>query len=269
VLLSGQGSDELFTGNRFIYQDLLRAGQPGYLLAACRDNVREKGWRGLFKRAGADLLWPLIPRQLRQYLLDRFSYVFRPAPWICRPFLEQVSFTDRIRQSDAGGQFPLLAEYSVYNDVTLAGEILALEYLNRCVAKYGIEERYPFFDRRLVQFAMALPEQQKSGLQREKKHILRQAGKQLLPDMIRERKGKAAFSRITFEALQAPVAKERMQFHQLVAAGWVSQELLGGRYRQVLAGDNKANPDDIPDLFQLWNAIGLDVVLEELKLIPK
>ena len=269
VLLSGFGSDELFTGSRFIYQDLLCAGQFQHLLRACRDNVCEKGWRGMLKRAGADLLWPLLPRKVRQSLLDYFSYVPRVPPWISGAFLDKVAFRQRIKQSDSGGQFPVLAEYNVYHEVTWSGELLALEYLNRCTARFGIEERYPFLDRRLVQFAMALPEQQKRGLHGEKKHILRQAGKLLLPEMVRERKDKAGFSRITLEGLQAPVARERMDFQLLASMGWISQPLTRDRYRQVLADSNNINPEYISDLYQLWIAVGLDAWLEELIKQPK
>lgn len=59
--------------------------------------------------------------------------------------------------------------------------------------RYGIETAHPFMDRSLVEFSVALPveEKRQSGYLR---HILREAGRELLPALVRERKSKAIFT---------------------------------------------------------------------------
>lgn len=58
---------------------------------------------------------------------------------------------------------------------------------------FGVETTHPFMDRELVEFCVALPveEKRKSGHSR---HILREAGKSLLPFSVRNRKSKAIFT---------------------------------------------------------------------------
>jgi len=68
-----------------------------------------------------------------------------------------------------------------------------LEVLDRCVSNFGIEARYPYFDKRLVEFCLKLPAPLKlhRGLNR---YIVRLALKDILPDVIRNRKDKSDFS---------------------------------------------------------------------------
>jgi len=68
-----------------------------------------------------------------------------------------------------------------------------LEVLDRAAAAFGIEPRYPFFDRRLVEFCLALPANQKlhRGWTRV---VMRRALAELLPDRVRLRGGKANLS---------------------------------------------------------------------------
>lgn len=70
-----------------------------------------------------------------------------------------------------------------------------MNVIERFTAYYGIEIRYPFFDRRLVQFLLSVPEEQR--WQNEwPKVILRRAMDGILPEPIRTRKDKAEFSSI-------------------------------------------------------------------------
>src|SRR5207245_3354357 len=61
---------------------------------------------------------------------------------------------------------------------------------DRVAALFGVEERYPFLDRRLVESCLALPGSQKlrGGLNRA---VMRRALADLLPPEVRDRGGKA------------------------------------------------------------------------------
>ena len=56
-----------------------------------------------------------------------------------------------------------------------------------------MDQRFPFHDRRLVEFALAIPESQRwrGG---ETKYVLRRASRDLLPPAIRDRRSKGDFS---------------------------------------------------------------------------
>jgi len=65
----------------------------------------------------------------------------------------------------------------------------ATQMLNACGAGFGVDVRYPFFDRRLVEFCVSLPPEQKirRGLTRL---ILRRAMRGIVPDLVLARKDK-------------------------------------------------------------------------------
>jgi asparagine synthase (glutamine-hydrolysing) len=69
----------------------------------------------------------------------------------------------------------------------------ALEILDRTARARGLEVRFPFFDRRLVEFCLALPADQKlrNGYGR---YILRAAMQERLPDPVRTRLSKVDFT---------------------------------------------------------------------------
>jgi asparagine synthase (glutamine-hydrolysing) len=76
---------------------------------------------------------------------------------------------------------------------------LALEFLERSASRFGIEQRFPFFDIRLISFCLALPAEQKfkDGYNRS---IVRQSLKSILPDTIRHRKLKTNFAKNLVDA---------------------------------------------------------------------
>ncbi|MBA3005396.1 MAG: lasso peptide isopeptide bond-forming cyclase [Proteobacteria bacterium] len=69
----------------------------------------------------------------------------------------------------------------------------ALEFMNKTAARFHVEQRLPFFDKRLIEFCLALPADQKlyQGLNR---HVCRHALRDILPESIRQRKSKTDFS---------------------------------------------------------------------------
>lgn len=70
---------------------------------------------------------------------------------------------------------------------------LALEMMDKCASAFGVEPRYPFLDRRLMEFCVALPEEQKfaDGWPRI---LLRRAMAGILPERVRWRSDKANLS---------------------------------------------------------------------------
>ena len=72
-------------------------------------------------------------------------------------------------------------------------ESFALETMDKTVAAFGLESRYPFMDKRLIEFCLALPAEQKlhNGWTRV---VMRRAMSNILPDEVRWRYGKTDFS---------------------------------------------------------------------------
>ena len=119
----------------------------------------------------------------------------------------------------------------------------ALERYHRVAASQGIEARHPLFDRRVVEFCLALPWDQKvrDGWS---KRILRLAGKGLVPDPVRWRRGR--WVRLGAKFLAAAIAASRGFLDAELAGGldelapYVDVPKVRGMYRRYLRGDGGA-----------------------------
>jgi asparagine synthase (glutamine-hydrolysing) len=127
------------------------------------------------------------------------------------------------------------------------------EMFDKAAAGFSIELRYPFLDRRLLEFCLAVPASQKlhHGWIRM---IMRRAMKGILPEEIRWRGGKAtltpnfnrALSMFARETLEDIIVKNPGK-----VATYVNLTTLRNTYHRYLSGSPKAAYDDI------WSAVTL------------
>jgi asparagine synthase (glutamine-hydrolysing) len=139
---------------------------------------------------------PMIPRSVKLFL----RRVLKPFRWNKIPSYINTAYTkkagvdERLRTPKSPKKFPTHSQQRLY-EVFLHGtnRNIALDLLERFSSHFGIESRYPFFERRLVEFLLALPEDQRWRGEWPKA-ILRKAMDGILPETIRVRKDKADFS---------------------------------------------------------------------------
>jgi asparagine synthase (glutamine-hydrolysing) len=148
------------------------------------------------------ILWeygfkPLVPEAVAQ--LWRFARRPTRAHWaawaVINPtFARRVGMAERARalrgNGSAGGR---LSRQVHWHGLTSGLIPAALEMADRASAAFSLEARYPFFDRRLMEFCLALPADQKlsGGWTRV---TMRRAMADILPEAVRWRAGKATLA---------------------------------------------------------------------------
>ena len=91
---------------------------------------------------------------------------------------------------------------------------------DRVQSRHGIERRSPFLDRRIVEFGLALPEEQRwRGT--DTKVVLRNAVQGLLPEAVRQRRTKANFGQLCVDLTSEMVTQRRCVPSTLAALGWI------------------------------------------------
>jgi asparagine synthase (glutamine-hydrolysing) len=126
-----------------------------------------------------------------------------------------------------------------------------LELLARSMALHRVEGRYPFFDRRLAEYCLSLPGDQKlaNGYSRM---VARRAMAGVVPDVVRWRAGKGAPGLHVIPALR----RSRNTLDELfirdadLLAPYVDMDVLRGMYAKFLA----EKPMDFRSVVQLWSA---------------
>lgn len=251
VLLMGHGADDLLRGSALVYADRLRRGDLRAAAEVAR-HARVRGeapWRALYRYLGR----PLLPERSHTLLQSLAGRKGKPgAPnWIRPEFLGHL----------AAPAAPRTAREEIHaNTVGTSWYGRIVSWHDRNAARFGIEVRHPFLDRRLFEYILAIPPRQlfEFGIY---KPFLRRAMAGVLPEAVRTRRSKTRFigfldrvmrerevARIE-EMLQAPLGAE---------LGIVDGERLRRAYQEYRAGERNETRS------ALWHAITLEHWLRRL-----
>jgi asparagine synthase (glutamine-hydrolysing) len=198
IMLDGEGGDDYFAKNFDHLTDLMLEGKIKRLMSQLWYDAKYSSYYSLGHLTLNYCIKPLIPQYIKKYLkqiLNSFRGNEIPS-WINEPFLKKVGVNERLGPIISSIKFPTRSLQKIYDmSVHSRGKIVVLEILERFTTHFGVENRYPFLDKRMVEFLFAVPENQRwHG--KWTKAVLREAMVGILPESIRCRRGKADFSPI-------------------------------------------------------------------------
>jgi asparagine synthase (glutamine-hydrolysing) len=172
-------------------------------------------------------------------------------------FLQRTGLTERYVAWRQAQSESIRSERSMHYHHLVSGiHPLALEVLDRAVAAFSLELRYPFWDKRLVEFCLALPAEQKLH-QGWSRMIMRRALAGIIPVEVQWRTTKMDFLPNFRHGL---LAFERERLDRLILREaaiieeYVDVPTLQGTYRRFIARPSHANPQDV---FAIWRAVSL------------
>jgi asparagine synthase (glutamine-hydrolysing) len=197
VLLNGIGGDQLFWSEApagLELADLLASGRFVRLLQVCHQLSVEK--RTAFLR----MLWsvgvrPLLPRRIQA----QTDFDHPLAPWFNRDFVRKTGLGERTLPMRDNLGFMLPTKRAQYGYVRQTMRPFAVEW---CSSAGYVDLRYPYMDRRLVDFALALPLEQ-SVRPGETRSIVRRSLRGIVPDEVRLRTSKGGPNEAFHRALVA------------------------------------------------------------------
>lgn len=159
VLLEGEWGDQLLTG-------------AGYLADFLKQGRFLKFWNAL----------KILPKYEMGTPKDILNRVFLN-------LLFNSVFNHLILKRRFGPLFPLCAQRELYEEMFHPHNIPTLEATDRMGAQAGVEVRFPFLDRRLFEFALAIPAEERVRDQHGKR-LLRESMHGILIDAIAKRRDK-------------------------------------------------------------------------------
>jgi len=242
VILWGYGADEWLTGDPAHCADLIRRCQFRKFWRQFRHDVavyHHFETKVTYLEAVRWCLLPLVPRALK----SRAKRILKwnvPA-WIAPGFSRAIGLQDRLSRSDSGTVFPAQVPQGMYGAPVSGYRTIGQEVDNQYEAHCGLEGRSPFCDRRLIEFALALPEEQR-WRDDQTKYVLRQAMRGLIPESIRLRRTKGDFTHLMKENFARQCAGETFQSLRLAADGYIDAAAVRTLYRRYMQGDEAAVP---------------------------
>ncbi len=123
-------------------------------------------------------------------------------------------------------------------------------------AALGLEHRHPFYDRRIVEFAVALPEalRWRDG---EAKYLLRRAAAPFVPARVRQRVSRPDYSLFLTGALDAHGASRRLAAPRIADAGWVDGARVSALYETMAA---RARRGAFPvNIWTVWTLFAVEL----------
>ncbi len=258
VLLTGLGGDEWLTGSFYHYADLLRQFRILSLIRQIRWDSRVSGI--IFPpfpvlRVG---LWPLLPQSARQAIKRALRRRDRLPCWVDPQFARRTQLTERIRQEPLGRRFTSFAQGDLYKKLTNGWQTHSVEMEERAASWFGLEQRHPLNDRRIVEFALALPEEQR-WRRDQPKYVLRQALRGFLPGTVRQRRTKADFSHLFAEALKTQGGERLFDSMAIMSMGWVDRARVRSMYQQMAQLYLQGDEGYITPVWPLWMVFGIEL----------
>jgi asparagine synthase (glutamine-hydrolysing) len=268
ALLDGLDGDTTVSHGLEYLPALARAGRLGTLTRELRALSRRYG------TSVRSLVWrfcvpPLVPPALRQSIRALRGHT--PSAWtadtVIRPeFARQVGIAERMELGDRRRRQPARSAHDAHARGMNSPLIQhALELADSAAAAFGLEARYPFFDRRLMELCLSLPPDQKLS-QGWTRRVMRRAMRGLLPEEVRWRPGKANLSpnflRQLAERHRELVAEVVLE-HPAILEDYVDVERLRRTYDRYAA-----RPMREADALTIYRAVVLALWLRRTKITP-
>jgi len=259
VVLTGAGGDHGFSGSLYHYADLLRGVSVVTLLRQIVADARvsDVGWAP--SRLFTMGVLPLLPRRFKDAVRPvarRFGWPGGAPRWIPAAFAARVGLDARLRSE--APETRTAADMWVHAAFESGWSVLMLEMAERSAAAHGLEERHPFFDRRIMEFALAIPEAQRwRGTQT--KIVMREALRDRLPVSVYNRRNKADFSPQVIRAIGTLGGAAFFDRLEIAALGWIDQARVSGMYRDMMRRFRAGGDAYTKHMFPLWMVASVEL----------
>jgi asparagine synthase (glutamine-hydrolysing) len=265
VLLSGAWGDQILFSSAYLV-DLFRR----FNWLRIRRHLREyAAWFGpsearvLARRLPVEIARHHFPRRVVQplkWVRRRILGVDRARPWLSRQFLKR-SLRYANRPALVGSGFHSAQARAVYLEARSKYHVHCMEWQNKAAARSGLDAAFPFLDRDLLAFLMAVPGevQAPDGVPRG---LAREAMRGILPEAIRTRPSKADFTGFVNRGVAADavtIARTLDRGSLGLSLGYFDAGQLVPAVRRLSRG---LSNDNCRDTWDLADTFGLEVWLQ-------
>ena len=206
-------------------------------------------------------LVPLLPNAARRIIRSikaGFAHPQESLKWIEAEFARHIKLEERVRDVTRAEQPIRSSKMWLRLLLEHGGQVHGMELEDRTSACFNIEQRHPFTDRRMIELSFGLPENQR--LRRDQKFVLRQAMRELLPELICHRRDKAEFSETLFRSVRQ--AADTLPKPRSEELGWVNGNRVRAMRNEMAELYNIEDEAYILRVWPLWMVYAIDLWLD-------
>ncbi len=246
LLLTGVGGDDWFFGSALEYADLIRRVDLKGLLGAYRRNED-------FSEVAESGVAPLLPPALRR-ALNRFTHRHGAPEWLDQALAARVDLYRKSQNSWDVRGYSGLAQRDTIRRATNPLETHLMEIEERSEWRFGLLQRHPFFDRRVAEFALSLPQEQKQRQPGKYKYILRYAMRGKLPVEILTRTDSPAGVPTIRNMLLDPLISSMFHKPKIAEFSWIDLKTVQKMHADL------SHSIEVPSLhvLALWRVAGVE-----------
>jgi asparagine synthase (glutamine-hydrolysing) len=272
VMFDGIGGDDILEGGYSYLTDLFTQMKIRKLIAQLWHDSSLSSLYSPFSLFLEYCLKPVIPKPIKVPLKKLISLFWGNGipPWFNKALFNKTGLNQRLYKERVTPYFPMRTQQHIYNHLRYGWNFnIALDSDERFEAYFSIESRHPFLDRRLIEFCLAVPEEQRWSTDWPTKKLLRNAMQNVLPESIRKRDEKADFTSIVdweLKKRQADKLDEILKFSTVSYLGITDKERfyeLLNRYREgATLNYRQLNVFEVMVWLELWvrSAIKLSTI---------
>lgn len=261
VLLGGWGSDDWIGGGTGIYADVVSRGGVGTIRIRLLQDIQQRGLGNALRLMLSYGARPALRRVilaatgLRQLPFRRRQAA--PPPWLGVAMAEALRA--RRKLAAANDNYETASHHKVGMLRWLNSGMFALnaELQERSCSWHGIEGRYPFHDRSIVEFAFALPDRVKWLLAKPKELLIEATRGRFVP-LSEHRFSDPEGSPIYLNAVRSDQCRAKLESNLTGAIGWIKPSEYSALYRNVLRWFDHDDDRYALHVRSLWQVIALD-----------
>ncbi len=259
VTLTGLGGDDWFETTGYAFADAVVAANPLLFAQVFATQATWMGLRHTLGRAPKVAIEPWMPPWLERALRLALARPLVPS-WMDPDFARRISLEDRI------GAARFVRRPGALDGQALIAQSSGPESLH-CMEAADLlcagqrDERHPFCDRRIVDFAIALPlGQRRRG--RQSRIVVRNAMRGILPERARARSSTAEYTPAVHARLKETLATDlpgvRLDDFHVVGNGWVRRAGLAAHHDACY---NQSSARGHSSVWPLWMATAIEIWL--------
>ncbi|MDF5720875.1 MAG: lasso peptide isopeptide bond-forming cyclase [Rhizonema sp. PD37] len=188
-------------------------------------------------------------------------------PLVKGNFAELIGLDERIQKFGALSTEPLTAKEQHWRGLTQGVLPYTLERVDQYAAMFSLEARHPFMDKRLIEFCLALPSDQKL-YQGWGRMVMRRALEGILPTKVQWRGGKADLSANFDDGLlnrDRQILNEVMSHQIKYLEKYIDLDFLQTAYQRLISTGNEVRDEDITPI---WVAVTLALWFDYKQVTP-
>lgn len=247
VLLSGNGGDEVISHGDNYIQELATSKQWKKLIREVT-GYRKRADENIINLLLKEVFIPLAPVSMKTSIknilisLNIKKFENEDIDVLDEEFIRSLDCEDYLKEINKESTIELADTARKYHHFIIdkSSHQYILEMIDRIASNFSIEPRYPFFDKRLIEFCYAIPDEMKFRYGWDR-YIQRVALKDILPTEIQWRPLKKLFDPVfekNFLSYEKDLLEEIIFDNNQEIEKYINLDLVKISYKEFISGSN-------------------------------